>query len=89
VPEVSIEVVPVVTGVVVGQMTWLLVPRRFRASVAVCVSLPLGAVITYLAGELELSWAFIVYDVGQVILASLLTLGFAHLWSLVARARLS
>jgi small basic protein len=71
--EVSIEAVPVLTGVLIGLATWRLVPQRFRALVAVCLSAPAGALITYAAGELELSWAFVVFDIGQVVLAALLT----------------
>lgn len=83
--EVSIEAVPVVTGVLIGLLTWRLLPQRLRVVVAVCLSAPVGALITYAAGELELGWAFVVFDIGQVVLAALLT-GFV-LRSQVLRTR--
>jgi hypothetical protein len=76
--EVSIEAVPVVTGVLIGLLCWRLLPPRLRPLVAVCLAVPAGALVTYLAGELELSWAFVVFDIGQVVLAALLTIAPLH-----------
>jgi hypothetical protein len=76
--EVSIEAVPVVVGVLIGLVCWRLLRPRLRALVAVCLAVPAGALITYLAGELELSWAFVVFDVGQVVLATLFTTALAQ-----------
>jgi hypothetical protein len=71
--EVSIEAVPVVTGVLIGLLCWQLVPRRLRQLIAVALSVPSGALITYAAGEFQISWGFVVFDIGQVVIAALLT----------------
>jgi hypothetical protein len=36
-----------------------------------------GLSITYVTGELSVSWAFVLFDVGQVLLAALATSAFA------------
>jgi hypothetical protein len=71
--EIPIEAMPVASGVLLGLLCWRLVSGRPGLPATICLSLPTGALITYLAGELELSWAFVVFDVGQVVLASLAT----------------
>ncbi len=72
-----VEPVPVAAGVIVGLLVWRLVPARVRIAVAIGVAFPIGAVISWLAGELELSWGFILVDVGQVVLAALLVIAVA------------
>jgi uncharacterized membrane protein AbrB (regulator of aidB expression) len=73
VTEVSIEAVPVAAGVLIGLLTWRLLPVRFRAAFLLGASALAGALITWASGELELSWAFVVFDMGQVVLAALVT----------------
>lgn len=70
---ISIEAVPVVSGVLIGLLTWRLVPVRLRLPAALALSGLAGSLITYASGELRLSWAFLVFDVGQVVVASLVT----------------
>lgn len=71
--ELSIEAVPVVAGVLIGLLCWRVVPRRLRILAAIALSVPTGALITYAAGELQISWGFVIFDIGQVVIAALAT----------------
>lgn len=50
--------------------------------VAASLSAVVGFLAAYLSGELKDSWAFLVFDVGQALAASMVTL-----WLVQARAR--
>jgi len=67
------EVVPVTAGVVVGVATARLRPRRLRLSAEIVLSAAIGSAAAYLTGELRESWAYLVFDVGQVLVAALVT----------------
>jgi hypothetical protein len=79
---IPIEALPVAVGAMIGLAAWRLAPHRLAPAVVAVLAVPAGFAITALAGELELSGAFVVFDVGQVVLAALLTLLAAQ-----ARAR--
>jgi hypothetical protein len=85
--EVPIEALPVAVGVLIGFGAWRLVSARFRVVVMLVVSPLAGLSITYLTGELSVSWAFVVFDVGQVLLAALATNMIASRRSEHARSR--
>jgi hypothetical protein len=87
--EVSIEAVPVAVGVLIGFGTWRLISPRFRAVVLLVISLLAGLAITYLSGELRLSWAFVVFDVGQVLLTAVVTITIASHRSQRARSHVA
>ena len=76
--EMSIEAVPVVAGVLIGLFCWRLVPPRLRTIAAIALAIPTGALVTYAAGEFEINWGFVVFDIGQVVLAALATGAVLH-----------
>lgn len=67
------EVFPVLAGIVLGlatcQMTW----GPARGVVLAVFSLALGALASWLAGELAVSRLYVLVDAGQVALAAVLT----------------
>lgn len=70
---IPIEALPMAVGAMIGLAAWRLAPRRLAPAVAAVLAVPAGCAIADFAGELELSWAFVVWDVGQVVFAALLT----------------
>jgi small basic protein len=79
---VPMEVFPITGGALIGLLSGWLVPRRLRVAVAASLSAVVGFLAAYLSGELKDSWAFLVFDVGQALAASMVTL-----WLVQARAR--
>lgn len=84
--EVPIEALPVAVGVLIGYGAWRLVSARFRVVAMLVVSSLAGLSVTCLTGELRASWAFVLFDVGQVLLAALATSTFVSRRSERARA---
>jgi hypothetical protein len=76
--EMSIEAVPLMVGVLIGLLCWRLVSPRLRTIAAPALAVPSGALVTYAAGEFEISWGFVLFDVGQVVLAALATGAVLH-----------
>jgi len=80
------EVFPLAAGAVIGLLVqWVPGPRR-RAAVLVLLCLVFGALASFLAGELELSMAFISVDTVLVFFGALLAVSAAALWRRRARA---
>jgi hypothetical protein len=76
------EVFPVASGVVLGLAVAYLVPGRFRVGVLASFSVLVGAVASWISGELAVSWIYLLIDIAQVSVAGALT------WVLVARGAL-
>jgi hypothetical protein len=75
------EVFPVGSGVVLGLIIAYLVPGRPRGWVLAMGSALIGAVASWISGELAVSWLYLLVDIGQVLVAGALT------WILAARWR--
>lgn len=75
------EVFPAVAGAVIGVAVHRLVPARWRIPAIVALSVVVGFLASALAGELAISLAFIVIDVGQVLVMALLGMAASALWS--------
>lgn len=84
---VAIEPAPIAVGLLIGLLCARLVPRRLRTVAVTALAFPAGALVTWAAGELHVSVAFVVFDVGQVALAALATLGIAALGVPTLRGR--
>jgi hypothetical protein len=74
------EVFPVLAGIVVGLATHQLASGAWRAMLIVVGSLGLGALATWIAGELAVSWVYVLIDAGQVALAAVLTVVAVTVW---------
>ena len=74
------EVFPVAAGAVIGLLVQLVPGPRLRAAVLVALCLIVGALASFLAGELEISMAFISVDTVLVFVGALLAVGAAALY---------
>jgi hypothetical protein len=63
------EVFPVVAGVIVALGCRRLRPTRMRRALLAAAAVVLGVLASALSGELVESWAFVLIDVAQVVLA--------------------
>ena len=80
------EVFPIAAGAVIGLLVQWIRGPRLRAAVLVLLCLVFGALASFLAGELEVSLAFISVDTVLVFVGALLAVGAAALWRRRARA---
>lgn len=74
------EVLPVVAGAVVGAAASRLPSRRLALAVTLALSLVIGVGAAALAGELAVSWGFVLVDAAQALVAALLVRGLVHAW---------
>ena len=81
------EVFPVLAGVVVGLFTLGLRPAWWKAVVIAALGVVLGAIASWISGELGMSAIYILIDAAQVIGVAVMTGVLATLW-LRRRARL-
>jgi len=75
------EIVPLAAGVVIA---WLVqrfgtAPRSKMIALLVA-SVVIGAIVSFVSGELFESWVFLALDTGLVLLSAGLTLGGVALW---------
>jgi hypothetical protein len=80
------EVFPVAAGAVIGLLVQWIRGPRLRAAVLVLLCLVFGALASFLAGELEVSMAFISVDTVLVFVGALLAVGAVALYRRRARA---
>jgi hypothetical protein len=74
------EVFPVAVGAVIGLLVQWVPGPRLRAVVLIALCLVFGALASFLAGELEVSMAFISVDTVLVFVGALLSVAAAALW---------
>jgi hypothetical protein len=74
------EVFPILAGIALGLVVWRANSRRFRAWLLSLCSLVLGAVASWISGELLVSAWYLVVDCVQVLVAAWITtiLASAH-----------
>jgi hypothetical protein len=83
--EVAVEeIFPVGSGVVWGLVVAYLISDRLRGWVLAVGSVAIGVTASWISGELEVSWLYIVVDVGQALIAGALTWILALRWHRLA-----
>jgi predicted transporter len=80
------EVFPVLAGIALGLATYTLRRAWLRVTVVAILGVALGAVASWISGELAVSRLYVLVDAAQVIVAALLTGALVRLW-LRRRAR--
>ena len=80
------EVFPVLGGIALGLATFAVRPLWLRAVVIVILGAGIGAVASWISGELAVSRVYLLVDAVQVIVAAVLTGGLVEFW-LRRRAR--
>ena len=74
------EVFPVLAGVIVGLVVPTVMSSRLRWPMLLVVSVALGAVASWISGELAVSAVYILIDVAQVLGASVATWALVRAW---------
>jgi hypothetical protein len=74
------EVIPVTSGVVLGLVLASLAPARLRPLLLGTGSVLAGGAASWLTGELAASWLYLLVDIGQVLVAGVLTAVLAARW---------
>jgi hypothetical protein len=82
------EVFPVGSGVVLGLVLVYLVRPRFRVWALGSLSVVLGAMASWVSGELAVHWFYLVIDVAQVAAAAAMTSVLAARWQRLGRPAL-
>jgi hypothetical protein len=81
------EVFPVLSGIVLGLVTYSLRPTWLKAVAIAVLGAALGALASWVSGELAVSSIYILIDVAQVVGAAVMTVVLVKAW-LHRRARL-
>lgn len=68
------ELIPIFAGIAAGVAAMAVDGRRTRLAVVVVVALVAGVTASVLSGEIEDSWAFVLWDTTQALVAGALTL---------------
>lgn len=71
------EVFPVIAGVLIGLLASRLPAVRTRWIVSTLLTLIAGFAATFLSGESEESWAFVLVDIGLVAIVAAISWGIA------------
>jgi hypothetical protein len=74
------EVFPILAGIVVGMATDRVDPAWLRGSVVAGLALAVGAVASWLSGELAISSIYVVIDAAQVGAAAGMTAVLIFMW---------
>ena len=74
------EVFPVLAGVIIGLVVPTVMSSRLRWPMLLVVSVALGAVASWISGELAVSAVYILIDVAQVLGASVATWALVLAW---------
>jgi hypothetical protein len=71
------ELIPIFAGITAGLVALRFEGGRARAFVVVAVALVAGVAASVLSGEISESWAFVLWDTAQALVAGALTLAAA------------
>jgi len=74
------EVFPVLGGIALGLASFVVRPLWLRAVVVGILGVGIGAVASWISGELAVSRLYLLVDAAQVIVAAVLTGGLVELW---------
>jgi uncharacterized membrane protein YeaQ/YmgE (transglycosylase-associated protein family) len=74
------ELLAIAAGVIVGLAAHNTDTKVAKGATLILGSITIGAVAAYVSGELLESWAFLVFDVAQVLFVSCATAVLAALW---------
>jgi len=80
------ELIPIVVGASIGIASMRLGGWRAQALVVIPASVIVGIAAAILSGEIDKSWAFVLWDTAQALMAAVLANVLAARW-LLRRAR--
>jgi hypothetical protein len=74
------EVFPVLAGIVLGLLVRGIASLSLRGAIVGVASVAIGALASWLSGELAVSWLYVLIDIAQVLVAALLTAVLVRAW---------
>jgi len=74
------EVFPILAGIAIGLVAERASSNILRAFLIGALGIAFGFGASWLAGELAVSWGYLLIDTAQVIGASVLTMGLVVMW---------
>ena len=80
------EVFPVLAGIALGLGTYAVRSNWLRAALVAILGLALGAMASWVSGELAFSWVYVLIDTAQVVGAAIMSGLLVRVW-LRRRAR--
>jgi hypothetical protein len=66
------EIIPIITGVLLGVFVGSTPRGRASTLLVAAVAVLVGFFASSISGELEIGWSFVIFDIGQVVVAYLL-----------------
>ena len=74
------EVFPILGGIVIGLATHAVRVRWLRALLIGILGVAVGAFASWVSGELAVSWVYLFIDIGQVLVAAVMTSVLVTFW---------
>jgi hypothetical protein len=74
------EILAIVAGVVIGLIVARLSSTALKIATIIMGSVAVGAIVSSISGELSISWGFLVFDIGQVLIAAAVAMTLSAVW---------
>jgi hypothetical protein len=74
------EILAILAGVLIGLTAERLTSTPLKIAAITAGSVAVGAIVSSISGELSISWGFLVFDIGQVLIAAAITMVLSALW---------
>ena len=74
------EILAIVAGVVIGLIAARLSSTPLKIAAIITGSVAVGAIVSSISGELSISWGFLVFDIGQVLIAAAVAMTLSAVW---------
>jgi uncharacterized membrane protein YeaQ/YmgE (transglycosylase-associated protein family) len=74
------EIIAIACGVLIGLLVQSAATTRAKIAVLALGSVIIGMVVSFISGELLESWAYLVFDAAQVLIAAVLTAVCVAVW---------
>jgi hypothetical protein len=74
------EILAIVAGVVIGLIAARLSSTPLKIAAIITGSVAVGVIVSSVSGELSISWGFLVFDIGQVLIAAAVAVVLSSLW---------
>jgi hypothetical protein len=74
------EILAIVAGVLIGLIAARLSSIPLKIAAIVTGSVAVGAIVSSISGELSISWGFLVFDIGQVVIAAAVAMTLSAVW---------
>jgi uncharacterized protein YacL len=74
------EILAIVAGVVIGLIAARLSSIPLKIAAIITGSVAVGVIVSSISGELSMSWGFLVFDIGQVVVAAAVAMTLSTVW---------